>query len=107
MISLVKQHDFFKPKPEPMVRDYEHQLLIFKRGEYLFVFNLSPTNSYENYLFEAAPGKYQLVLDTDEKRFDGFQRLMAEQEYFTIFSEGRNELSLYIPARTALLLERC
>lgn len=38
MISLAKKDGFFKPIPLPVVRDNERQILVFRRGAYLFVF---------------------------------------------------------------------
>lgn len=105
MIGMVNKGHFFEPIPEPLVRDVERQVLVFRRGAYLFVFNFSPEHSYSGYVFEAAPGKYMPVLDTDEVRFDGFGRLDDRQEHFTLFREGRNLLSLYLPARAAFVLK--
>ena len=106
MIKLAREKNFFESMPKPIVRDQELQLLIFERGDHLFVFNISPERSYVDYSFETMPGKYLSVLNTDEKRFDGFERLKEGQEYFTLFREGKNVLSLYIPSRTALVLKR-
>lgn len=105
MIHLVKTPGFFEPMPEPFVRDDERQILVFRRGSYLFVFNFNPGTSYSDYVFDAEVGKYLSLLDTDHKRFDGFNRIDDHQEHFTQYREGRNLLSLYIPARTAFVLQ--
>lgn len=106
MIGMVNRVNFFEPIPEPLVRDNERQILVFRRGEYLFVFNFSPNHSYSDYMFDAAPGKYIPVLDTDNERFSGFGRIDDRQEHFTMNREGRNLLSLYIPARAAFVLQK-
>ncbi|MDE6452441.1 MAG: alpha amylase C-terminal domain-containing protein, partial [Odoribacter sp.] len=105
MIGMVDKSDFFEPIPEPIVRDEKRQILVFRRGKYWFVFNFSPENSYPDYLLEAEAGKYTLVLNSDNRCFDGFGRIDEEQEHFTLFRDGRNWLSLYIPARTAFVLQ--
>lgn len=105
MIAVVNQGDFFGPVPEPLVRDNGRQILVFRRGVYLFVFNFSPEHSYSDYLFDTEPGKYVSVLDADNPCFGGFNRINDQQEHFTLFQDGRNLLSLYIPARTAFVLE--
>ena len=104
MIAIVNQGDFFGPVPEPLVRDNGRQILVFRRGAYLFVFNFSPEHSYSDYLFDTEPGKYVSVLDADNPCFGGFNRINDQQEHFTLFQDGRNLLSLYIPARTAFVL---
>ncbi len=105
MIAIVNQGDFFGPVPEPLVRDNGRQILVFRRGAYLFVFNFSPEHSYSDYLFDTEPGKYVSVLDADNPCFGGFNRINDQQEHFTLFQDGRNLLSLYIPARTAFVLQ--
>ena len=105
MIALVKEDGFFEPIPQPIVRNNEKQILVFRRGKYWFVFNFNPQQSFADYKFETVPGKYIYVLDTDSERFDGFNRIDDRQEHFTLYQSGRNLLSLYIPARSAFVLQ--
>lgn len=105
MIHIAKKRNFFKPTPQPVVRDHEKQILVFSRGKYLFVFNFSPDHSYPDYMFETVAGKYIPVLDTDNQRFGGFDRVDDRQEHFTLYREGRNWLSLYLPARAGMVLQ--
>ena len=83
------------------------QVLAFMRGDYLLIFNFSPTNSYTNYGIYVPQGRYSTVLSTDEKRFGGFER---NDMFFVYYSqpmaESRFMLSLYLPARTAMVLQR-
>ena len=55
--------------------------------------------------FEVEAGKYLPVLDTDNQLFSGFNRIDDGLEHFTLYREGRNWLSLYIPSRTAVVLQ--
>lgn len=105
MIGLADEDGFFDHPPVPIVRDNERQILVFRRGFYTFVFNFSPEHSYSDYMFDAEPGKYVSVLDTDDGRFCGFGRIDDSQEHFTLYRDGRNLLSLYIPARAAFVLQ--
>lgn len=106
MIRLVKKENIFRFRPEPMVRDNERQVLIFSRGGLLLAFNFNPSQSFSDYCFGAAPGKYVEVLDTDSKVYDGFQRNSQTVPHFTLYDEatGYNHLSLYLPSRSALVL---
>ena len=62
------------------------------------------------YPFDISGGEYRLLLSTDDTAFDGQNRLDQDQTYLT--QEGGNEeamntyLEVYIPCRTALVLER-
>lgn len=105
MIRMARQKGFFDATPVPFVRDNERQVLVFGRGNRLFVFNFNAASSYTDYLFEVPPGKYLPVLDTDSTHFAGFGRIDDRQEHFTLYRDGRHLLSLYIPARTAFVLQ--
>ena len=103
MIQTVNETRVFHWRPEPLVRDNERQVLIFTRGDYLFVFNFNPEKSFPDYVFDAPSGKYTMLLDTDNKNFDGLGRIDEKMEHFTRYvSPGRGQLSLYIPAGRGL-----
>ena len=107
MIQMVNDTGVFHWRPEPLVRDNKRQVLIFTRGDYLFVFNFNPEKSFPDYVFDAPSGKYTMVLNTDNKNFDGVGRIDEEVEHFTRYvSPGRGQLSLYVPARTGFVLRR-
>ena len=107
MIQTVNETRVFHWRPEPLVRDNERQVLIFTRGDYLFVFNFNPEKSFPDYVFDAPSGKYTMILNTDNRNFDGLGRIDEKIEHFTRYvSPGRGQLSLYIPARTGFVLKR-
>jgi len=110
MLDLVKTYSIFN---DPWVRlVYEHkddQILIFERGDLLFVFSFHPTQSFTDYGFHCEPGQYRLVFDSDEPRFGGHGRLQPRQAHFTLPNEADpltspGRLQLYIPSRTAQVL---
>jgi 1,4-alpha-glucan branching enzyme len=108
MIALAKSRDVLKTDTVRLI--YEHQqnkILAFCRAGLTFVFNFHPGQSYTDYQITAPPGKYRLLLDSDAPQYGGHGRLRANQAYFTL-SGGqprRNHLSLYLPSRTALVLQ--
>jgi 1,4-alpha-glucan branching enzyme len=87
-------------------KHYEHVrdgVLAFERAGLLFVFNFSPTSSWTDRKIGVPAGCYRAVLSTDSPRFGGFNRVDTSINYVT---DERSELSLYLPARTALVLAR-
>ena len=55
-------------------------------------------------------GKYKIVLDSDDKKFDGHGRLDHNSEHLTTPGDwdGRpHSLMVYIPSRVALVLHKC
>ncbi len=81
--------------------------LFFQRGKLLFLFNFHPHHSPCDYPVPFPPdSEYRLVLDTDEARFGGFGRLESGQVYHRLDRKGSApRLRVYLPARTALVLE--
>ena len=110
MLELVKTYSVFRDPWAHLV--YEHnadQILAFSRGDLLFVFGFHPTQSFSGYGFQAAPGKYRLVFDSDIARFGGHNRLRPHQTHLTLPDEkdpvaSTGRLQLYIPNRTAQVL---
>ena len=87
------------------------QVVAFQRGKLLFVFNWNGQKSFADYGFLAPEGKYRVVLDTDAKQFAGFGQNDDSIEHFTQHDElyakdGKGWLKLYIPARSAMVLEK-
>jgi 1,4-alpha-glucan branching enzyme len=84
------------------------RLLAYRRGPLVFVFNFHPTQSFTGYRIPVPdPVDYKLVLNTDDKRFEGFG-LVAENVTYPkqdVAMYGRKQsIQLYIPARTAQVL---
>ena len=71
-------------------------------GKLVFVFNWHPSHSQPDYAIEVPePGKYRLVLSTDEERFGGQGRENAATEHFTYTADGRHYMQIYNICRTA------
>lgn len=86
-------------------------VIAFKRAGLLFVFNFHPTSSYSGYGFEAPPGKYRMIFNSDGKEYGGHSRLIPDQYHLTIADisgyRDRHFLRLYLPTRTAMILQPC
>jgi 1,4-alpha-glucan branching enzyme len=111
MIATAKKFKILEePGPRLLYEHSDNKLLIFERAGLIFAFNFHPDRSYSNYRFEAPPGTYQLIVDSDARPYGGHGRLAADQKHFTFSNVGADPklhyLSLYLPCRTALILER-
>ncbi|MCI2121422.1 MAG: alpha amylase C-terminal domain-containing protein [Bacteroidales bacterium] len=106
MVHLFGDNRVLESKPVCLRCDEEKKILIMKRGDFLFVFSFHPTESFEDYGFDAPAGEYGVVLDSDAKEFDGFGRNDDAVVHFTVANGNGNELKLYLPNRTALVFHR-
>ena len=91
----------------------DRKLLAFERGGLVFAFNFHPTEAATDFAFRvSAAGSYQTVLCSDDATFGGFGRIDAAHAYpsFSVADEDseilHQEISVYLPPRTALVLRR-
>ncbi|MGL5684131.1 MAG: alpha-amylase family glycosyl hydrolase [Marinifilaceae bacterium] len=105
MIHSVREEHLLSKPLELIIEDNSKQLLGFMRGDFFFIFNFSPTHSITDSNIPVNPGKYTLLLDTDDKRFGGFGRQEHALEHFSYYDERTqtHRLNLYIPSRTGML----
>jgi 1,4-alpha-glucan branching enzyme len=87
----------------------DDQVLAFKRGNLVFVFNFNPVKSFTDYGILAPAGEYSGVLDTDNSRYGGYGNINEDVSHFTspdplYDSAGLGWLKLYLPARSAQIL---
>jgi 1,4-alpha-glucan branching enzyme len=110
MITLLKNNKLIEiPEIWKVSENKADQVLVFSRGAFLFIFNFSPATSYPDYGILTGPSKYKIVLSTDFGRFGGFDRVDTRIMYYSIPAIGSGNqhfLRLYLPARTAMVLER-
>jgi len=85
-------------------------VIAFERAGLIFAFNFHPTASHFGYRIEAPPGTYRLLLDSDAPHCGGHGRLVPGEEHVSLLEEvnghTRTVLSLYLPTRTAVVLEK-
>lgn len=102
MIHYLKEEGILSCKPESVYVDEGGKVLIFQRKNSIFALNFNPVQSFENYSFKLAEGKYRMEFNSDEERFGGFIRLSDEEMHTTV--DGT--LSLYLPCRCLIVLKK-
>jgi 1,4-alpha-glucan branching enzyme len=106
MIQLIKEHGIFDFQPFAIVQNIPDQVLVFKRGDLVFVFNFTPEKSFTEYGFQIDEGSYQILLCSDDAQFGGEGRVDTSLEYFTNREKGKALLRLYIPNRVGMVLKK-
>ena len=101
MIHLFREENLLDSKPELIVADEEKKVLIFRRKNFIFAFDFNPSESFFGYAFDAPAGEWKLELDSDEKRYDGFERLKEGELHK---SDGK--LTVYLTSRCALVFRK-
>ncbi|KAJ8485537.1 hypothetical protein OPV22_018022 [Ensete ventricosum] len=93
----------------------EDKVIVFERGDLVFVFNFHPENTYSGYKVGCdLPGKYRVALDSDAFEFGGHGRVGHDIDHFTSpegipgvpetnFNSRPNSFKLLSPARTCVV----
>ncbi len=110
MIKLAADRSLLaSPAPRQLWERDDDKVLVFERGGLVFAFNFHPNRSLTDYRFPAPSGRYRIILDSDDEAFGGHQRLDHRTHHLTTppspSGSGPYQLSLYLPSRTALVLD--
>lgn len=96
----------------------EDKVIVFERGDLVFVFNFHPENTYEGYKVGCdLPGKYRVALDSDALEFGGKGRVGHDADHFTNpegtpgvpetnFNNRPNSFMVLAPARSCVAYYR-
>ncbi|OVA00600.1 Glycoside hydrolase [Macleaya cordata] len=96
----------------------EDKVIVFERGDLVFVFNFHSVNTYDGYKVGCdLPGKYRVALDSDAWAFGGHGRVAHDVDHFTSpegipgvpetnFNNRPNSFKVLSPARTCVVYYR-
>ena len=107
MISAAKRFEIFKEDYPKLnwVHDSDH-VLAYERNGLLFVFNFAPETAYSDYLIPVSRGEdYQVLFSSDDDFYGGFGRVAHDRKSAFIPGYEGNAIRLYLPPRTAVVLE--
>ena len=80
--------------------------MAYQKGAGIYIFNFHHMESYTG-VFVPVPekGSYRVALSTDDFCFGGHGRVY-HQTYETVEQNGQMGILLYLPSRTAIVLEK-
>uniref|UniRef100_A0ACD5ZEW3 Uncharacterized protein n=2 Tax=Avena sativa TaxID=4498 RepID=A0ACD5ZEW3_AVESA len=108
MQHLEEKYGFMTSDHQYVSRKHEEdKIIVFEKGNLVFVFNFHWSNSYFDYRVGCLkPGMYKVVLDSDAGLFGGFGRIHHTAEHFTSDCQHDNRphsFSVYTPSRTCVV----
>eukprot|EP00128_Syssomonas_multiformis_P008501 Colp12_sorted_trinity150504_noHs@14716 len=108
MNHLEQQYHWLESEPAYVCLKHEaDKVIVFERGQLLWIFNFHPTNSYTDYKVGSHwGGVYRVALCSDNKRFDGHERIDERCEYHAQgpWHNREHSVQVYIPSRCVLVL---
>lgn len=108
MNELEIKHQFMRKGTFVSLKHEGDKVIVYERGDLLFIFNFHPSNSYTDYKIGVEKaGEYKILLDSDWKEFDGYERIDRNQSFFTSpdpWNDRSNSLFVYIPSRVGIAM---
>jgi 1,4-alpha-glucan branching enzyme len=109
MILILRKFNIYSAHCNHIKTDQADLIIAFERHALLFVFNFHPNNSYTDYGLAVDAGRYTTLLSSDQPELGGFARYDTTVVHRTQVERSfglKQNLKLYLPSRTALVLER-
>ena len=103
MVQLAKDSRLLGSPDRQLYLHNDDKVLVYEKGDAIFVFNLHPEKSFEGYgIPMPAAGEYQVVMSTDDFCFGGQGRV-----YHQKYTAGDERFfQMYLPSRTATVLKK-
>lgn len=108
MIKLLKENDLLNLSAVNRWLHQDDKILIYTKGDFVFIFNLHPSKSFDGYFIPVGEeGEYRVVLSSDDSDFGGYSRVDTSVHYNT-FTTPANWIGFkcYLPHRTAIVLKK-
>lgn len=107
MIKLTKEADLFSMRMGDLrMKDSDKQVIVFYRKGLLFAFNFSPSRSYTDIRVPLPTiADYTVALCTDDSVYGGFDQVQHITYPAQVDGQGNSAITLYLPARTAVVLK--
>lgn len=108
MIALQNEYNLLADGyPYRLQMDEGCKTIVFSHRDLIFVFNWHHSTSVNDYIIKVRePGKYKLILSTDDKEFGGFGRMDHNAEHFTFPVEDEHFMQVYNVCRTACVYKK-
>jgi 1,4-alpha-glucan branching enzyme len=108
MIKLLQKERILGKKAEEKWLHNGDKVMVYTKGNLVFVFNFHPYKSFEGYFVPTAKsGSYKVLLTTDEERFGGHNRVDTKYVYTAkTLDDGRKGFLCYLPSRSAIVFKK-
>ena len=108
MVHTAKAHNIYAQRmANQMLSLPEKQTLVFARCDLFFAFNFHSTNSLTDVKIPVYPDSKELTVlfSSDDQKYGGFTQVQHMTYPVKTDEEGQRYIELYIPARTAIVLQ--
>lgn len=107
MVSMAKKQKVLSGQNLCLKHHEDDKVLVYKKGGAIFAFNFNSTKSFEGYTIRVpGPGKYQVIMSTDDFCYGGDGRIYHERYTAKRQYDGTYGFQIYLPSRTAVIFRK-
>ncbi len=108
MVHLLKSGSLLSKKANNKWMHQDDKLLVYTKGDYVFIFNFHPERSFDDYFIPVdKKGVYSVILSSDDEKFGGFSRVDTSYKYKTVTTPAKwIGFPCYVPSRCAIVLKK-
>ncbi len=107
MVKMAKTNNVLSSGDCQLKLNNSDKIVVYSKGKTLFAFNFHATNSADGYFIPVnKPGKYKVIMSTDDFCYGGFGRIYHEVYQAKKQPDGTYGFQMYLPSRTAVVLEK-
>ena len=108
MVDVLKKYHLMGKKPELKWMHQDDKIIVYAKGDCVFVYNFNPNTSFEGYFVPVNdPGEYRIVLSSDDSQFGGFDRVDKNYVYTAETTPHNwNGFKCYLPSRSAIVFKK-
>ena len=109
IIEMAKEHNLLESPCSTLLHEHNSDMVLgFQRAGLIFLFNFHPDQSYTDYKINIPQGEYDLLLESDSKKYGGHGRLKQSQNFLSMTKKKgpyqQNYIHVYLPTRSAIVL---
>ncbi len=108
LAQATRHHTLQAPFARNLWQEDWRKVLAYEKAGLTYLFNFHPTQSIQAFFLPVTqPGKYRVIMDSDQSEYGGQGRISHETVYEAVPRENEGlGFLIYSPARTAMVLER-
>ena len=106
MLALIQKEHLLSKEAYPLWINQYEQLIIYGKGELVFVFRFSPSKTGDFFIPVKEEGAYRVVLCTDDACFEGPNRIDTSYRYTAVKTGAQTGFKCLLPDRFAMVLKK-
>jgi len=107
MVAMAKKQKVLTGQNYRLQLHEDDKVVVYKKGGAVFAFNFHSTKSFDGYFIRVpGPGKYQVLMSTDDFCYGGNGRIFHQCYEATQREDSSYGFQIYLPSRSAVVFRK-